>query len=256
MEKTVLITGATSGIGRSCALRFAKEGHKIIITGRRKNRLESIASHLIQKFNSKVCTLAFDVTVRGEVVKAIETLPEEFRKIDVLVNNAGLALGLNAIHEGEPEQWETMIDTNIKGLLFVTHAVVPLMIANGHGHIINIGSIAGREAYSSGNVYCATKAAVDSLTKAMRIDLVTKNIKVSQVAPGAVETEFSKVRFAGDESAASAVYQGFEPLTPDDVAEVVHYVTTLPPHVNINDLLIMPTAQASAAIINRKPKSN
>lgn len=255
MNKTVLITGATSGIGRSCAIRFAREGHRIIITGRRKDRLESIASNLIQKFNSKVFTLAFDVTVRAEVVNAIQTLPEEFRKIDVLVNNAGLALGLNAIHEGEPEQWETMIDTNIKGLLFVTHAVVPLMIENGRGHIINIGSIAGREAYSSGNVYCATKAAVDSLTKAMRIDLVTKNIKVSQVAPGAVETEFSKVRFAGDETAASAVYQGFEPLTPDDVAEVVHYVTTLPPHVNINDLLIMPMAQASAAIINRRPKS-
>ncbi|HLO90950.1 MAG TPA: SDR family oxidoreductase [Lentimicrobium sp.] len=252
MEKTVLITGTTSGIGRSCALRFAKEGHKIIITGRRKERLESIAADLTRLYNSKVCILSFDVTKRDQVDSAISNLPEEFRMIDVLVNNAGLALGLKPIHEGEPEQWETMIDTNIKGLLFMTHAVVPLMVENGHGHVINIGSIAGREAYSSGNVYCATKAAVDSLTKAMRIDLVTKNIKVTQVAPGAVETEFSMVRFAGNEEAAKAVYKGYDPLTPDDVAEVVHYVTTLPAHVNINDLLIMPTAQASASVIHRR----
>lgn len=251
MQKTILITGATSGIGRSCAHRFAKEGHKIIITGRRQDRLESIAADLVKKYNSKVLSLSFDVTKRDQVNKAIEELPEGFRFIDVLVNNAGLALGLKPIHEGEPEQWETMIDTNIKGLLFMTHAVVPLMIENGRGHVINIGSIAGREAYSSGNVYCATKAAVDSLTKAMRIDLVTKNIKVTQVAPGAVETEFSMVRFSGNEEAANAVYKGYKPLTPDDVAEVVHYVTTLPAHVNINDLLIMPTAQASAAVINR-----
>lgn len=251
MEKTVLITGGTSGIGRSCAHRFAKEGNRIIITGRRLDRLESIASDLSMKYHSRVAVLAFDVTKRSDVQNAINSLPEDFKSIDVLVNNAGLALGLNPIHEGEPEQWETMIDTNIKGLLFVTHAVVPLMVANGKGHIINIGSIAGREAYSSGNVYCATKAAVDSLTKAMRIDLVTKNIKVTQVAPGAVETEFAKVRFAGDEAAAKAVYKGYDPLTPDDVADVVHYVTTLPSHVNINDLLIMPTAQASASVFHR-----
>lgn len=254
MAKTILITGGTSGIGRSCAHRFAKEGNNIIITGRRKDRLESIASDLLKKYSTRVSVLAFDVTKRSEVQNAINSLPEDFKHIDVLVNNAGLALGLNPIHEGEPEQWETMIDTNIKGLLFVTHAVVPLMIANGKGHIINIGSIAGREAYSSGNVYCATKAAVDSLTKAMRIDLVTRNIKVSQVAPGAVETEFSIVRFSGDQNAAKAVYHGYDPLTPDDVAEVVHYVTTLPPHVNINDLLIMPTAQASASVVHRENK--
>lgn len=252
MNKTVLITGATSGIGRACAHRFAKDGDQIIITGRRKERLESIASELLDNYNTKVVVLSFDVTKRNQVNDAIAGLPEAFRKIDVLVNNAGLALGLTAIHEGDPEQWETMIDTNVKGLLFVTHAVVPLMIKNGKGHIINIGSIAGREAYSSGNVYCATKAAVDSLTKAMRIDLVTKNIKVSQVAPSSVETEFSMVRFAGNKEAAKAVYKGFEPLSPDDVAGVVHYVTTLPPHVNINDLLIMPTAQASASIFHRK----
>jgi NADP-dependent 3-hydroxy acid dehydrogenase YdfG len=252
MKKTVFITGATSGIGRSCAQRFAKEGHQLIVAGRRKDRLDSIANDLRKNYNVNVLVLPLDVTKREEVNNAIDNLPEQFQKIDVLVNNAGLALGLSTIQDGEPDQWETMIDTNVKGLLFVTHAVVPKMIENGKGHIINIGSIAGREAYANGNVYCATKAAVDSLTKSMRIDLVTKNIKVSQVAPGAVETEFSMVRFSGDENAAKAVYKGFEPLRPDDVADVVHYITTLPPHANINDLLIMPTAQASATVTHRE----
>lgn len=253
MSKTVLITGATSGIGRSCAYRFAKEGDKVIITGRRKERLESIAEDLLQQYGVRVLTLAFDVTMRDKVIRAIDSIPEEFREIDILVNNAGLALGLKPIYEGDPWQWETMIDTNIKGLLFITHAVVPLMLQMGKGHIINVGSIAGREVYSMGNVYCATKAAVDSLTKAMRIDLITKNIKVTQVAPGAVETEFSMVRFSGNKEAADSVYKGYQPLSPNDVADVVHYVTTLPPHVNINDILIMPSAQASAQIIHRKP---
>lgn len=252
MARIVLITGATSGIGRSCASRFAKEGYTVIMTGRRKDRLESVAEDIREKYKSYVKTLAFDVSSRVQVENAINSLPDDLSQIDVLINNAGLALGLTAIHEGNPEQWETMIDTNIKGLLFVTHAVVPLMIKHGSGHLINIGSIAGREAYSSGNVYCATKAAVDSLTKAIRIDLVRENIKVTQIAPGAVETEFSMVRFSGDETAAKAVYEGYEPLSPDDVADVVYYVTTLPPHVNINDLLIMPTAQASASVIHRQ----
>lgn len=251
MDKTILITGATSGIGYSCAHRFAKEGNKLILTGRRKDRLESLAVELRKEYNTNVQILAFDVTKRSQVANAIESIPNEFRKIDVLINNAGLALGLKTIDNGDQDQWETMIDTNIKGLLFVTRAVVPLMIAQGKGHIINIGSIAGREVYANGNVYCATKAAVDSLTKAMRIDLVTRNIKVSQIAPGAVETEFSMVRFGGDIAAADAVNKGFTPLTPDDVAEVVHYVTTLPPHVNINDLLIMPVQQASATVFNK-----
>lgn len=251
MDKTILITGATSGIGSSCAHRFAKEGNRLIITGRRKDRLESIATELKNKYNTSVQILVFDVTKRPQVEKAIDSLSPEFRHIDVLINNAGLALGLNPIDKGDQDQWETMIDTNVKGLLFVTRAVVPLMIAHGKGHIINVGSIAGREVYPNGNVYCATKAAVDSLTKAMRIDLVAKNIKVSQVAPGAVETEFSLVRFGGDKDAANAVYKGFNPLTPDDVAEVVHYITTLPPHMNINDLLLMPTQQASATVFNK-----
>lgn len=252
MSKTILITGATSGIGRSCAHRFAKEGNQLILTGRRQDRLESIAADIRAQYNVKVLVLAFDVSVRDQVSKAFSNLPPEFSEICVLINNAGLALGLNPIYEGEPNQWETMIDTNIKGLLFITHAVVPLMIKQGYGHIINIGSIAGKEAYLNGNVYCATKAAVDSLTKTMRIDLVSKNIKVTQVAPGAVETEFSLVRFSGDQEVADKVYQGFVPLRPEDVADVVHYVTTLPSHVNINDLLIMPTAQASASVFNKK----
>lgn len=251
MDKTILITGATSGIGNSCACRFAKEGNKLILTGRRGDRLEALANKLKNEYKTNVQLLVFDVTRRDQVTKAIDSLPEDFRKIDVLINNAGLALGLNVIDSGDQDQWETMIDTNIKGLLFVTRAVIPLMIDHGSGHIINIGSIAGREVYTKGNVYCATKAAVDSLTKAMRLDLVTRNIKVSQVAPGAVETEFSLVRFSGDKEAADAVYKGFTPLLPDDVAEVVHYITTLPPHVNINDLLIMPTQQASATVFNK-----
>ena len=252
MPGIILITGATSGIGRACAHKFAKEGNRIIITGRRAERLESIASDLRKLYNTAVLTLAFDVRNRSQVNEAFKDLPENFRKIDVLINNAGLALGLKPIQEGNPDQWETMIDTNVKGVLYVTHAVVPLMLQHGHGHIINIGSIAGKEAYLNGNVYCATKAAIDSLTKTMRIDLLTKNIKVTQVAPGAVETEFSLVRFSGDSEAASKVYQGFEPLRPDDVADVVHYCTTLPAHVNINDILIMPAAQASASIFNKK----
>ncbi len=253
MTKTVFITGATSGIGHSCAIKFAKEGNKIIITGRRKERLERVSEALRKQYNAVVLPLVFDVRNRHSVEESIKNIPAEFRSIDILINNAGLALGLKPIDQGDIDQWETMIDTNIKGLLFVTRSIVPIMVSKGNGHIINIGSIAGREAYPNGNVYCASKAAVDALTKGMRMDLVTSNIKVSQVAPGAVETEFSMVRFSGDKQAADAVYKGYQPLRPDDIADVVYYITTLPSHVNINDILIMPTAQASSQIIHRKP---
>jgi 3-hydroxy acid dehydrogenase / malonic semialdehyde reductase len=251
MDKVVFVTGATSGIGKSCAFRFAASGYKVIIAGRRSDRLAIIEAALKSEFSTDVFSLLLDVTNRENVDQAIGSLPEKFRKIDVLINNAGLALGLEPLHEGNPVEWDRMIDTNVKGLLNVSHAVIPLMISMGKGHIINIGSIAGREAYAKGNVYCATKAAVDSLSKTMRMDLLPHGIKVTQIAPGAVETEFSIVRFNGDEQRANAVYKGFEPLHPEDVADVVHYAASLPAHVNINDLLLMPTAQAAATQIYR-----
>jgi len=251
MDKVVFVTGATSGIGKSCAFRFAASGYKVIISGRRSDRLALIEATLKREYSTAVYSLVLDVTQREKVNQAIGSMPEEFRKIDVLINNAGLALGLEPLHEGDPGEWDRMIDTNIKGLLNVSHAVIPLMISHGKGHIINVGSIAGREAYPRGNVYCATKAAVDSLSKTMRMDLLSYGIKVTQIAPGAVETEFSIVRFNGDEQRASDVYKGFEPLHPEDVAEVIHYAASLPAHVNINDLLLMPTAQAAATQIHR-----
>jgi len=252
MSKIVFITGATSGIGRACAFRFAESGYDVIIAGRRMERLSEVESALKEKFGTVVFSLGLDVTQRDSVNEAIRNLPERFQHIDVLINNAGLALGLNPFYEGDPVGWDSMLDTNIKGLLNVSHAVVQLMIRQGKGHIINIGSIAGREVYARGNVYCASKAAVDSLTKSMRIELLPFGIRVTQIAPGAVETEFSLVRFEGDEDKARAVYDGFEPLHPEDIAEVAHYTASMPPHVNINDLLIMPTAQAAATQIFRK----
>ena len=252
MKRITLITGATSGIGKACALRFARMGNPIIITGRRINHLENIKKEIEETYGVPVLTLSFDVRNNNDVRVAIEGLPDDWKEIDILVNNAGLARGLDTIDEGSLEDWEQMIDTNVKGLLYVTRAVAPGMKSRGRGHIINIGSIAGREVYPKGNVYCSTKYAVDALSQGMRIDLVSHRIKVTQVSPGAVETEFSKVRFHGDDERAKNVYKGFQPLSGDDVAEVVAYVTTLPPHVNINDLLIMPTAQASAAIIHKE----
>jgi len=252
MKKTVFITGATSGIGLSCAARFAASGCNLVLSGRRGERLAKIAADLENESGVRVLTLNFDVTRRAEVESAVKSLPDEFRNIDVLINNAGLALGLEPFQNGSPDQWDTMIDTNVKGLLYVSKAIAQGMIRRNSGHIINIGSIAGREVYPNGNVYCASKAAVDSLSKAMRIDLLPFGIKVTQIAPGAVETEFSLVRFSGDTERAKAVYKGFEPLHPDDVAEVVHYTASLPPHVNINDLLLMPTAQAAATQVFRK----
>ena len=251
MNKITLITGATSGIGLACAQRFAKEGHDLIITGRRKEKLDKITSELQQKYGVNVLPLCFDIRSQKEVQESIESLPDNWKDIEILVNNAGLAVGLNTLQEGIIDDWERMIDTNIKGLLYISRAITPIMINQGHGHIINIGSIAGKEVYPNGNVYCATKYAVDALSKSMRIDLVKHGIKVSQIAPGAVDTEFSEVRFKGDKDRAGKVYKGFEPLHAEDIAAIVYYVTTLPNHVNINDLVVMPTAQASATVFNK-----
>ena len=247
-----LITGATSGIGKASAEIFAKNGYDIIITGRRKERLENLAEELKSQHKIRVHTLCFDIRKLDEVKKNIASLPADFKSIDVLLNNAGLASGLSAIQDGDTDDWEKMIDTNLKGLLYATREVSQLMIAHKKGHIINIGSIAGKEVYANGNVYCATKHAVDALNKAMRIDLLPHGIRVTAVNPGMVETEFSVVRFHGDEERAKKVYEGLQPLTPVDIAETVFWVTTRPPHVNINDIVIMPTVQANATTSIRK----
>lgn len=251
MNKIILITGATSGFGKATAIKFAQQGNNLIITGRREDLLNELTKKLIDKYNIDVLPLNFDVRKLGEVKKAIESLPEKWTHIDVLVNNAGLAVGLNPIHEGVVDDWERMIDTNIKGLLYMTHFVAPLMVTRKQGHIINIGSIAGKEVYAKGNVYCGSKFAVDAITKGTRIDLLPYNIKVTQIAPGASDTEFSVVRFKGDQEMADNVYKGYKPLNPSDVAEAIYYVTTLPEHVNINDLVIMPTAQASSIYFHK-----
>ncbi len=252
MNKITLITGATSGIGLACAQRFAKEGHDLIITGRRKERLDKTASELHRKYGVNILPLCFDIRSQKEVQDSVESLPDNWKNIEILVNNAGLAVGLNTLQEGIIDDWERMIDTNIKGLLYISRAITPIMIKQGYGHVINIGSIAGKEVYPNGNVYCATKYAVDALSKSMRIDLVMHGIKVSQIAPGAVDTEFSEVRFKGDKDRAGKVYKGFEPLHAEDIAAIVYYVTTLPNHVNINDLVVMPTAQASATVYRKE----
>lgn len=248
----VLVTGATSGIGKSTAEIFAKNGHHLIITGRREERLLAVKKELEERYKINVSTLRFDVRVKEEVEAALTGLNEANKKIDILVNNAGLAAGLSAMQDGELSHWERMIDTNVKGLLYVTRIVSNLMIKNGKGHIINIGSIAGKEVYANGNVYCATKHAVDALNKGMRIDLLPHNIKVTAINPGMVETEFSVVRFDGDEERAKKVYMGMQPLSPDDIAETIYWVANRPAHVNINDLIIMPTVQASATNLIRK----
>jgi 3-hydroxy acid dehydrogenase / malonic semialdehyde reductase len=250
-RKTVLISGATAGIGRATALRFGREQYNVIITGRRSELLAVVEKEL-NSLGCRVVSLQFDVRKRDEVVRAIESLPADMKNIDILVNNAGLAVGLEHIDRGDADDWERMIDTNIKGLLWLTRAVAPLMVARGSGHIINIASIAGKEVYENGNVYCATKFAVDALSKSMRIDLLANNIRVTNVAPGMVETEFSVVRFKGDREKAATPYRGLKPLTGDDVADVIYYCATLPPHVNINDVVVMPSAQAAATIISRK----
>jgi NADP-dependent 3-hydroxy acid dehydrogenase YdfG len=251
MSKIALITGATSGIGEATAIQFAKENYSLIITGRRAGRLMEIAKQIAKDYNVEVKPLVFDVRVNDSVVESINSLPDEWKHIDVLVNNAGLASGLDPIQDGDLEDWDKMIDTNVKGLLYVSKAVIPFMIANKKGHIINISSIAGKEVYANGNVYCASKHAVEAITKSMRIDLLKEGIKVSSVSPGLVETEFSQVRFHGDTERASEVYKGFDPLMAVDIAETIWFIVSRPAHVNINDILIMPTVQASSVYINK-----
>jgi len=251
MNKIALITGATAGIGEATAYLLAKNGFDLILTGRRKDRLENIASK-IRKDGAKGITLDFDIRNQDETEQAVSELPGEWKSIDVLINNAGLAVGLNPIDKGVIEDWERMIDTNIKGLLYITRAVSPGMVNRKSGHIINISSIAGKEVYPNGNVYAATKHAVDALSKAMRIDLVSHGIKVSNIGPGMVDTEFSVVRFKGDKKKADDVYKGFQPLLAEDIAEAVLFALSRPKHVTINDLLIMPTDQASVGIVNKK----
>jgi 3-hydroxy acid dehydrogenase/malonic semialdehyde reductase len=252
MAKIALITGATSGIGEATARLLAREGYNLILTGRRADRLDALAKSLNKKFNIEIAVSSFDVRNREEVIDNLENLPAKWKKVNVLVNNAGLSQGLDPIDKGSYDDWDTMIDTNVKGLLYVSKIVANWMIKSGHGHIINLGSIAGKEVYANGNVYCASKHAVDALSKGMRIDLLPHGIKVTAVHPGAVETEFSEVRFKGDKARAKKVYDGFEPLVADDVAETIWFAISRPAHVNINELIVMPTAQAGAGTIFRK----
>jgi hypothetical protein len=251
MPKTALITGATSGIGEATALILAKNGYNIIITGRRKQLLEQLRKKIESDAGVEVLALNFDVRKPDEVKQAISSLGKKWNQVDVLVNNAGLSVGLSHIDKGVVDDWERMIDTNIKGLLYVTREVSPLMVAHKSGHIINIASVAGKEVYDSGIVYCATKHAVDALSKGMRIDLLHDGIKVTNIAPGMVDTEFSTVRFKGDKEKAGKVYQGLTPLYAQDIAEAILFVVTRPAHVCINDMLIMPTAQAAVAYVRR-----
>lgn len=251
-QKIVLITGATSGIGEACARIFAKNNHHLIITGRRSERLNQLKTDLENDYHIRVFPLHFDVRNQSEVNQAIESLPDSWKEIDILINNAGLAAGFDLFDQASFDDWETMIDTNLKGLLYVSGAVIPLMIKHGNGHIFNIGSTAGKEVYPKGNVYCASKFAVDAISKAMRIDLLTHGIKVTQICPGLVETEFAMVRFKGNEEAAGNVYKGIDPLTGNDIAEIIFFAATLPPHVCINDLVVTPLAQANNYLVNRK----
>lgn len=249
MSNTAFITGATAGIGAATATRFAAEGWNLVLTGRRADRLEATAQSLRDQYGVQILTLVFDVRSRQAVEEAWAKTPAPFRQIDVLVNNAGLALGKSTVQEGDPDDWDTMIDTNVKGLLYMSRAIMPAMIARKKGHIINIGSVAGREVYLGGNVYCATKFAVEGLSRAMRIDLAQHAIKVTTISPGLVETEFSVVRFKGDQEMADAVYTGFEPLVGQDIAEAVWWAASLPAHVCINDINLTCTAQASATTL-------
>lgn len=252
MNRTIFITGATSGFGEACARKFAASGDRLILTGRRKERLTTLKEELEGRHGVQVLALAFDVQEREAVFSAVAALPEAWRRINILINNAGLALGRDFFDDASLEDWETMIDTNVKGLLYVSKAVLPLMIPVGNGHIINLGSVAAKDIYEKGNAYCGSKAAVDVISHAMRIDLLRHGIKVTAIHPGAAETEFSNVRFKGDASQAKKIYEGFTPLAAEDVADVIHYCAGLPPHVCINDLVMTCTAQADGIYFHKK----
>ena len=252
MSKIAYITGATAGIGEACAWKFASQSWNIVITGRREERLEQLKKNILSKYKIEILTQSYDVRDMEAVKKNISLLDEQWSKIDVLVNNAGLAVGKGPFQDGLYDDWERMIDTNLKGLIYVSKEVVAKMIQNGSGHIINIASLAGIESYGGGNVYCATKHGVRALSRAMRIDLLTQGIKVSTVSPGAADTEFSIVRYKGDQEAADKTYEGFEPLTGTDVAESVFFIATQPKHVNIEEIFLLPSAQATSTIIDRK----
>lgn len=250
--KTVFITGATSGIGLACAWKFAYENYRLILCGRREERLMKISEEIVKDTGTEVLALTLDVRNKEDVYQKIQDLPEDWQKIDLLINNAGLARGMTRIFEGVEQDWEEMIETNIKGLLYVSKAVIKDMINRKSGQIINIGSIAGKQTYDKGNVYCATKHAVESLTEAMRMELLPYSIKVTLLNPGAVNTEFSEVRYRGDKKMAERVYDGFQPLKAEDIANCALFCAQLPDHVNINDMLVMPTSQANAILFNKK----
>lgn len=255
MPNIVFITGATAGFGKACAEKFASHGYDLILNGRREDRLEDLKMNLENRFNIAILLAPFDVRDKESVFKAVEKLPEEWRKINILINNAGLALGRDHFDEGNLDDWDTMIDTNVKGLLYVSKALIPLLIhttdSANPSLIINMGSVAGKEVYEKGNVYCASKYAVDAISKSMRIDLLKHGIKVTAIHPGAADTEFSIVRFKGDEVTANSIYNGLTPLLANDIADAVYYCSTLPPHVCINELLITCTQQANAIYFNR-----
>jgi len=254
LNKIVFITGASSGFGKACAEKFAANGYDVVITARRAERLQELKEQLEKKYKVSVLTLCFDVQNRSSVFESINQLPEEWKNIDVLINNAGLALGRDLFENASLEDWETMIDTNVKGLLYVSKAVLPFMIKRNKGHVINMGSIAGKEVYERGNVYCASKFAVEAISRSMRIDLLPHHIKVTAIHPGAAETEFSLVRFKQDAALAKKTYDGIIPLSAEDVADTIYYCASLPPHVCINDLVITCTAQASTYYFYREPK--
>ena len=248
MSKTILITGASSGIGEGCARKFASQGARLILNARSTDKLRTLAEEMKQKYNSECYVLPFDVRDRDSAAAALNALPEEWKSIDILINNAGLAIGVDKEYEGNPDEWDVMIDTNVKALLSMTRLVVPGMIERGRGHIINIGSIAGDAAYPGGSVYCATKAAVKALSDGLRIDLVDTPLRVTNIKPGLVETNFSVVRFRGDKNKADNVYSGIKPLNGDDIAEVVYFAASAPEHMQVAEILVMPTYQATGTI--------